>query len=257
MFVESWKSGTGRFWPSYRYEPFTDIYFSRQPILAYRQSYKDHPFWVDANGMDPNDVPSNHQNVMPIYYPVSPMTIGNYLADNLDQYTVGTGKKRSLVGLKEVNDNSTWYAYTSMLRILVRYYMDQLDYSQQVAQDSADEWMETYFKDIYGGIWAQTRKAASYGFSQMLYTTALGRHYPRSYTSLPEILNQQDTLLPLVNRFLVEKATIILDGVSFDQSQWNSGLEAVWLRTFKMYNRGKASYAPEVIQRTALFPPLE
>jgi hypothetical protein len=132
----------------------------------------------------------------------------------------------------------------------------QLRYVAVSAEEISGPAMSGYFLDAYNDVWAQTRKAASYGFSKILYTAALDRGYPRSYSYLSEVLNQQDTLLPLVNKHLILQAKKALGQTSFDASQWNAGFESVWLETFGNYNPDDPRYGQNVISKISLFLPL-
>jgi hypothetical protein len=254
---DSGANNSGRFYPSYRYEPWRDLGFRGQWKKANRTAYMAHPFWVESTGMDPTNVPTTHQNVRPVYYPTTQTLLGDYLSTNLLQYLRGSGGKRYFIG---ISDTSKKYLYTKMLRLLIRYYLHEKGLVPQAAKDSSENWMRSYFSDAYNDVWAQTRKAASYGFSQMLYTTAIRRGYPKSvtgYTYLPEYLSHQDTLLPLVNKFHILNVRLILGLVSFDASQWNGGFESVWLETFQSYNPDDETYGQRAINSSSQFLPLE
>jgi hypothetical protein len=244
--VEAHKEGQV-FWPTYRYEPWRDLYFRIQPKRAYARDYMDHPFWANSISMDPDDVPTSHLNVKPLNYSVSPITIGNYLAANLFQYTKGSGKKRSIIDKEFL---------TNMYRVALRYYMDELRLSQSVAQDSADQMMRDYFTNAYDDVWAQTRKAASYGFFQMLYTTAIESYvgYPKSYSYLPENLSHQDVLFPRVKNKLIHHVRRVLKNQTWEDSNWQLGFEGTWRECYRSYNE-RPGYNKDVMDSSLSFAP--
>ena len=247
--VESQKD-SGVFWPSYRYEPFRDWAFRVQFKIEYAEDYMSHPFWVDDNGMDPNDVPTNHSNIRPVYYRQTHVKIDDYIVNNLSQYLSGSGEGRNVIGSD---------IYTNMYKSMFRYYRNQLKLSPGSARDSADAWIKGRFKSDYGCLWAQTRKASSYGFFQMLYTTAIREGYLESYSNIPEALSDHDALFPRVKHRLVRYLNRVLHDhnpqQSFEDPDWTIGFERSWLESYRGYN-DRDNYARDVMNSALLFPPI-
>ena len=98
MYQESYKADN-TLYRTYRYEPWQDLRFRNQPNRNYAEDYMKQPYWVNENGwveLGAKDVPTDHKNVRPLLsfsssmpYPNSQILIGEYVADNLDQYYKG------------------------------------------------------------------------------------------------------------------------------------------------------------------------
>src|SRR6266516_293696 len=80
----------------YRYEPWKDFRFDGGKYGGY---HVKHPYWISEGGMDPDNVPTpeEHRNVKPIPYPTSPVRLGDFVADHINQYLRGKGKNREVI----------------------------------------------------------------------------------------------------------------------------------------------------------------
>ncbi len=248
----------GFFWPTYRYEPWRDEDFRYHNKLEYVVAYEQSPFWVSGSGMDPNNVPSNDKNVLPITYPRSPKTIGNYVADNIGEYLrggrpdtaafFGGSEARSLTGC--YNDAFIKYAGISI-------YNSTFESTKTAADNAMALEIRTFYDD-----WAQTRKAASYGYWQMLYTTAIGCGYPRSpqdQTDIPERLENQDILFPCIAEKLISSINTSLDASDFTDSTWQEGFEYGWREAFRVYHGDSPrvyGYSTAVFKKSMNFLPI-
>jgi hypothetical protein len=249
------------FWPSYRYEPWQDLSFRIGKHSAY---YMAQPYWVDQTGMGTKDngqpVPTMHQNVKPILsfsstnaYPNTPLKIGDYVADNLDKYYADKG------GLSRKFTGHPYYGPASLQRtwnLLTSYYSS---YGEADALYISDSLIKTYLRQTYTSF-AQTRKAASYGFFQMLYTTAIETKigYPRrsGNSPAPENLNDENVEFPYVMKALINDVKTVLrsDKNNFNDGNWENGLEQTWLDSYVYYNDGPG-YNTQVFKNSYLFLP--
>jgi hypothetical protein len=261
MFQESYKSEGHRLWPSYRYEPWQDLRF-RNGIYA--QDYFAQPYWVDENGMGTSSngqpVPTHHFNVKPrlsfsTSYPTTPTRIGDYVSDNLGQYYRGQGLRRNFI---------SGHGAPSVVQVLwdnlVRVYKGSVPDGEAVTLVEED--FKSFLRVRYFEFWAQTRKTASYGFSQMLYTTAIQQKvgYPRSNANspAPEELSRENILLPLVCKFLKSNVNAalkkLLSSEAFTDASWQIGFEETWRVSYSLYN-SVPDYARSVINNSLRFLP--
>jgi hypothetical protein len=226
----------------------------------------EQPYWIEpgigdgmgtVNGAEP--VPTDHHNVRPILsfltpYPTTPIKIGDYVADNLDEYHSGK-KLNKVFNSKKIGGpgklQETW-------KKLKKYY---LQYGGDDAEYICDIMIKVYLRQTFTE-YAQTRKAASYGYFQMLYTTAIlagrqGPNYPRrpgNYPA-PEKMADEDIFTPYILKFIKDNVKRTL-GVnkSFDSNNWKDGFEQGWLDSYYIYNQ-RPGYNSEVLSNSTYFLP--
>ena len=140
---------------------------------------------------------------------------------------------------------------------IVQFYKSK--YSKDDAIYLSDFMIKEYLKQTYKEF-VQTRKTASYGYFQMLYTTAILKEtgYPRNpgnYPS-PEKMNDQDILTTYVLRHLKNNMVDILKKHSknFNDNNWNSGYEEEWFNSYHAYN-GRPGYASDILMYSNKFLP--
>jgi len=245
LFEEAYHRENESFWPTYRYEPWYDL---RSRKGKFKEEYKKQPYWVNESGMGIENggepVPIDHQNVKPNLnfstptpYPNSPMKIGDYVADNLGEYYRGRHLNRKFSGAPMYGPSKL----QEIWNFLVKYYSTLGNGDTEL---QADYFIRIYLKQTYKDI-AQTRKAASYGYFQMLYTTAImkepkGPNYPRwpgNYPA-PEKINDQDISTPYIMDHLKSNIITILKNTSktFDKNDWTNGFEQAWFDSYHLYN---------------------
>ncbi|MBL1212893.1 MAG: hypothetical protein HND52_06010 [Ignavibacteriae bacterium] len=255
-----------KFWPSYRYEPWQDIRFRNQKNQDNVEYYLKQPYWVDANGMGLESggepVPIEHQNIRPILnyststpYPNNPMKIGEYVSDNWAQYYVGSSsslnRKFSKHPLYGPNEVQVIWNYLS------KYYGKRDNKTDAIFQ--SEYFVKQFLKDNYIEF-AQTRKASSYGYFQMLYTTAItGKFkYPRRLgnSPAPEKLSDHEIAKEYVMNHLLQNVNIKLRGKneSYSDNDWTDGFEKIWLESYRLYN-GADDYAESIIRNSKKFSP--
>ena len=201
----------------------------------------------------------NNQNVRPILslstpYPTNPVKIGEYVADNLSQYYNGEGLNRKFNSQKMGGPSELQKQW----EILIKYYIRD---GKSDAEFESDYFIKLYLEQTYKE-YAQTRKTASYGYFQMLYTTAIliepyGPYYPRQPGNYPapETMADQDIFMPYVMKFLKYGVKRKLSSdESFDSNNWANGFEQVWLDSYHIYNQ-RPSYNSEVLTNSTYFLP--
>jgi hypothetical protein len=256
IFQESYKEEDNRFWPTYRYESWQDLRFRKG---RYATDYMSQPFWVQENGMgDGNAVTTTHVNVRPVLsfssinsYPLSPLKIGNYVSLNYTQYYRGAdlSKNFSVLGApSSVQDN--WNHLVFKYRILL-----QKPSTEAVAL--ADRDMKEFFTDNYQD-WAQTRKATSYGFFQVLYTTAILTYcgYPNDNNHAPEGVSIDSVQFEIACKLVVHNIKAILKSSRslFGGGQWTYGFEESYRKGYYRYNQNE-SYGFDILKNARSFQP--
>jgi hypothetical protein len=260
MFQESYKEG-GNFWPSYRYEPWADYGFVHQKNKSYALAYMEQPFWVTGkppkpmgSGKDipPKDTPLGHYNVKPIFYTTEPVTIADYVINHWDKYFLQS--RDSIIGSK---------ALTDKFRDFLNTYNDILLLSPFILGDPYSIATSFILGDIHEKYtdYAQTRKAASYGFIQMLYTTAqnmgynVGKSIDESFG--PEELNDETIEMPLYKKFTERNLRIDFEDEKIPvipEANWPKGWEQTWMDSFWIYNSGDG-YSASVFNHAKKFYP--
>lgn len=250
-----------RFWPTYRYEPWQDLRFRKE---KYSANYMSQPYWVTGVGT-PNPmgtgaaVPTTHSNVRPILsfsqtnaYPTTPMRIGDYVAANLGQFYRGGGLAKNFKKLGASNMvQLNWRVSADRYRTMYK-----TNPSQATELANAD--MESFLKLTFTQ-WTQTRKAASYGFLQVLYTTAITTHggYPHDDRNPPENLNDETNNFRVACNLIKYFVTGILKGTknNYELGEWKLGLEGTFKEAYRDYN-GSGSYGLDVLQYSKMFEPV-
>ena len=258
MFRESILSGY-HFDPSYRYEPWQD--FVWQGVnRPQNDPFINQPFYITAtfpNG-DGEMIPTNHSNLYPKGltpkgYPSEPVpvTISDYALNNWSQFKkINADGTITILGAGSDDLNNLWLEYYKKYTSV---------WESASSAERATEEVKKEIKKEYD-ITAQTRKVASYGLIQMLYTTALGRGYNEglsiSKAHAPEHLNENNILMPLYQTFtLLNLKSIFGINISVSDGQWNNGWEAVWGQELKKYNNNSTKYSNSVLKAFPYFEP--
>ena len=261
MFRESYHV-RNRFDPSYRYEPWADYGFAHG---RYSVSYSSQPFWVTGAGTyamgEGKAIPLDHKNVEPVYYPTGPISIADYITDPSNWPRYFTRETREFVGLdgSSRSDNLTkrfreycdkWY-YVYLLPI------------GKGALDAAIDLIQRDIRKKYTD-YAQTRKAASYGLIQMLYTTAIesrlgfNRGKSISNSSAPEELNDETIEMPFYRTFTEKNLKLEFGAPNaiVPNDSWPKGWEQTWMNSLARYNK-KEGYPASVFDHARKFYPQE
>jgi hypothetical protein len=258
MFQESDKTGN-QFNPSYRYEPWADYGFASKKLNpSHWKDYRKQPFWVTGELQKPmglgKDVPMDHRNVRPLYYTTDAMTIANYVIKYWPEYWKSA--KSEMVEAKDL---------TQMWRAKFRTYFVQsllfpISPPYALPQQRATSDLQQCIKDKYSDL-AQTRKSASYGLIQLMYTTAfqpLGFNIgkPIDGSSSPEELNDEVIEMPFYQVFTEKNLTLQLNEEHAPNLNWNwpGGWENTWKNSFGPYNRSD-KYATDVFNNAKYFYP--
>ncbi len=249
MYQESYREA-GNFWPCYRYEPWADYNFVHNNAKANSKAYMRQPFWItgEAGKMGEGKVvPLDHKNVKPLYYPTEPISIADYAINNWSKY---------------VNANTiTIIGDTGLTKRFRKYYNEWRDaylvpFSGETPYSIATMLIQRDIRKTYTDI-AQTRKAASFGFIQMLYTTALTQGYNAgksiALSSAPEELNDELVEMPLYKAFTEKNLGLRFSG-DIPESQWPKGWEQTWMDSFVNYNNGDG-YSASVFKNAKIFYP--
>lgn len=219
------------FAPSYRYEPYTVQFWKG---IRNRTS---NPFYVTLNDVDNPPVP-NHKYVQKIPYIYPNKYVWDVIFDHSQLVNDIADDSHRLYGIRTYADTMNFLPYTVIQNMyhefLSRY--QQLPISLNSAASLANNDMIEFLMNQWDGdvpngtkglknILAQTRIASSYGLLQMLYTTALYRHYVEDISHLPENLNVTSTIMDLSIPY--EKSLLVNNiGASVESGgDWPDGFE--------------------------------
>jgi hypothetical protein len=276
------------FRPAWRYEPFRDLEWQRGKYQAYFAS--DLPFNV-REGV-PNDLPPAHTNASPTRYVQNPAKIGDFTVQYWFDRYVRRGvddQPDVILGSKRLTKLWYWVYWSTLLS------------SEQSGIPVGVSELKSYAHDfvkarILDGSYdkdfnriAQTRKVTSYGYVQMMYTTAvdyswretearygtIGRAYvdKRDPAQYPEKLNEQEFLFPRYSDFtLFDLRVAITEAVAgrklrpkdlpstklvekLPDANWPTGFENVWARTIQWHNYYSEGYGQAVILNAENFHP--
>ncbi|MDD8017946.1 MAG: hypothetical protein PHP42_06205 [Bacteroidota bacterium] len=264
------------FTPSYRYEPFSDlaIQLDSEKNMQYFKSTL--PFIVSIN---PNSMggsfPTGHINVTPIPYPKIPIMLADYLANHFSEYVDLDQKK--VIGIKEQTKKLTEELNNLYLHFVKKYDSKKISERQITikARDSLalelqqDSTLRKSFNQA-----SQTRVVASYGFIQMMYTTAVvdkfeetGNLYGNAGTTYmkrdsssqqPELLNEYAFAFPQYVDFTLKNLRSALKKKKLQtlpENNWDDGFEKVWCKTFQLHNKWRKNYGNEVISKSVNYEP--
>jgi hypothetical protein len=244
------------FQPAYRWEPFVDVVYIQNGVSKYMDD--DFRYKKTATSEGQPGIPTNHTNVYPIPYPTNDYkTIWERFFEQSWDLNGGTGTNRYPKRTWYTDPSDEWQLkYNKKAHELSVYQLteDEVDIA---AREYANEWLRDEYREgvMSEGI-AQTRTAASYGLMQMLYMTAVDRHYPFERTSdppvpapchLPEYINITDTNLAYAVPFLLAKIKdeLITQGDGSGKAyNWSYGFESTILVGLNLYN-GKKKDDPE------------
>jgi hypothetical protein len=239
------------FQPGYRWEPFVDVVYIQNGVSDYMDD--DFRYKKTATSEGDPGIPTDHTNVYPIPYPQGDYrTIWERFFEQSWDLNGGTGTNRYPKRTWYTDPSDEWQSYYNE-----KYYElvdGELNREQvkQAAREYANGWLRDEYREgvMSEGI-AQTRTATSYGLMQMLYMTAVDRHYPFERTSdppepvpshLPEYINITDTNLTYAVPFLLTKIKDELaaqgDGRGKNNS-WSYGFESTILVGLNLYNGKK------------------
>ena len=126
--------------------------------------------------------------------------------------------------------------------------------------DIAIDAVKTKIINSYNNMYAQTRKVASYGFLQLLYTTAYKMGYNKgvsvSSALPPENLNDDATFIPFYQSFTISKLSKVLqiNVGSIPDHDWAKGWEGTWKLMLPYYNQ-MTTYPDQVMTEILFFEP--
>ncbi|MEX2116292.1 MAG: hypothetical protein WEB37_05345 [Bacteroidota bacterium] len=249
-------SGGVGFAPSYRYEPYTVQFWDRV------RNRTQNPFFV-TEGNIRHPPPPQHSHVQFIPYFTQQVSVWQVIVDHSELLETG-GPDHRLYG-RQVADTMDFRPYSRMQQRYSAFLKLAKRKHPKAFADSANAQMARYLRydwrpvknSSVGGenIIAQTRLASSYGWLQMLYTTALERRYPEDGTRLPEILNVTDTCMTYSLRY--QKSLLVTNlGAPLERgNDWPGGYEnAFYLYVLPAWN-SIATYPASVMRRAQGYLP--
>jgi len=235
------------FLPAYRWEPFYDVWMQLNWV-DFRENTSLYKVTPSSDG-DPG-VPTNHSNAHPNY----PHDLHNTIWDKF------YGESKALNSAATAN-NYPPYAndgrplwkqpaldgwqgafLTNAINAAHNNIPNYIDQGRLAAND----WLQNKYEAGNMKLTAQTRLAASYGFMQLLYTTAVQMHYPMdivaggSNGNLPENINITETNFGLAIPWLEKQLESELKTENYPNSNpqcyWQLGYERTWIIALNMYN---------------------
>jgi hypothetical protein len=231
-----------KFAASYRYEPFTDMRIQARAGSRFKNSI--YTIKSESELGDPR-APTDHRYVYVAWgkldgYPGF-QKIWDFYQEHPRVYSVS---------VYDSQFTPTWAKFW----IQAKEELEEkgvADPTEQVLNDSADARFYRHMRfEWKGGMEnkiAQTRIAASYGFLQLMYTSAVLSpvDYPAEDAAhRPEDLNELAAGFHFGARHFLGNLRDAARG-GFDISNWSIGLEAVYAKALKLYN-GSSDYAKTV-----------
>ena len=260
--------------PAWRYEPFEDIRIQNSKDLTEKYFDVDMPFVIDVTSMGAGDKPDLHTNESPSDYVDTSTKIGVFVVE----YWFSRYVRRHTGDAPD-----TIIGSTSLTKRWKEIY-DQIKKNKPKIIDSdartqAHNKLKNEIQDSKSHIGksfdniAQTRKITSYGFVQMMYTTATGERFNLENNDcysptqiyyidqndehiFPEKLNEQGFLLPRYCDFLWKKLNFTSTSC-LPTDNWTDGFEAKWKAALRNYNLGEAGYAGDVMANAENYLPVK
>jgi len=248
------------FAPSYRYEPYTTQHD------RYLEYWSGNFFIGDSLSADFSDVPS-HSHVLDRDYFKEIKTVWDVINEESQLASSSSGLS---YGRRDGNGKMI---YSDRYRTIQNKYNElyeevSLDSTKTLAEiaDSTNvlmiqylkyDWKVKYRTEIGAiNMIAQTRAASSYGFLQMLYTTARDKvDFDR--TDVPEKMNEEQFFV----QFIIYQEDLMLDRIENNESgyeiNWNEGYEKLIRNSiFEDWNTA-SSYPDEVLDRARNYKPIK
>lgn len=243
----------GRFAPSYRYEPFTDLKKVQVKDIKGNYMFKSKtPYWINSTSdLGTPGIPTDHSN---LYNALSKIDGYPGYQTVWDIYNADMNKKQSLYSL---NVYGNIYGLAEQWTL---YYNKGIadQYSSAQASDSANAKFIRWMRDTWSGglknIVAQTRIASSYGLLQLIYYYGVSdAEYPIDANHRPEDINLVYNSLYYGIMHFSNKLECAMY-VPLDSNNWPNGLEVSYLLGLLRYN-GSINYALDVIAYSQQYLP--
>ena len=242
--IESFGDFAG-FAPSYVYEPFRTEFDLRDDEFELNKEWDESDFKVTENSMGNGANVPDHLYVENFNYPYTPQTIWDMVSSysKIEFETPPDGAFPQYGNRDPITQKITFYGLYKEPKvvydsIIVKFRNAGIieDSLYIVSNDSLVTFMKTKWKGGLDNVYAQTRIASSYGYLQLLYTTAVlngeqdGAGYSRK--ELPEKMNEVEQSIELA---------MILYGKYLrieDLNMWDRSYEVVWVENvIRRWNR--------------------
>jgi hypothetical protein len=261
MWKEAAKVDT-EFTPSYRYEPY---YYTKKKIINNLKDASGRFFIKDSSSTYFADIP-NHKNVHKEHYFRHPHTIW----DIVKKYSQLVKTSASAIYGKRLPDGKMDYmthlGYKTIQDLYDGIYIKiarNTDLTQAEIIDSTNKRMVKNLKyEWRGGLkykMAQTRVGSSYGWLQMLYSTARegGRHSLYSINNLPENLNANAFFVKCIQYQNSHVTTYLNDNGEHLNDNWTDGYYKTLSKViFKLWNKNPY-YGPSIIKKMNSYLPIK
>jgi len=253
------------FAPSYRFEP----YVTQEDFKIFNGEFSDNPFFITTSStVDP----PQHKNLTFPYFSGNAITVWQVVKDYSQLVEDYATKITRTYGTRTYADTMNYNAYPT-IRKKYRSFFDKskkftikdsdgknrkLTFAERA--DTTNKLMIKYLRDEFQfydedgtkgmkNMIAQTRIASSYGYFQLLFTTAVLApfNYPKNSSDYPpEKLNETNTVFPFAFKMYMKyfKSKDFIDGL--EQKLYNQILDR--------WNEAK-EYPAEAIQKMQKFLP--
>jgi hypothetical protein len=241
--------------PTYRYEPFEDIRYQNNATWNQRYFGSPNCFVVTTTSMGAGDpIPENHNNVHPVTYPINPISINIFIANNIWEY-VQRATRRVFYSTEAAGRMNVYL--TQRYNFYVTQNPRARNNFNRAVADLAERCRTGGFNELNRP--AQTRIMSSYGFLQQThYNAAEPGHQFGGFTRTaadhpPELLNEQNYNMPTYFErmdYYTSNNRINLIG-----NNWNEGYERRWESALSFYNSGESGYQTAVLRNSLMFLP--
>ncbi len=254
--------------PAYRYEPWSRYGEFDPDVRALNSHFR---VTLSPRSMgDGGNVPE-HENLRYMSYVREAQSVWYFIEQYSTIVNSPAPSGYSLFGHRDANGNLVFSDYTLPThkyqeirnREYARLHLQITTQNAEANRRSCERFI-TYFRDEYNkDDWtglnnrpAQSRIASSYGPIQIMYITALRRHYPTNGTDLPENLNVNDTFFPFAMAHYVRLLDDQIGRGNANTVNWSQGFEARLMQVYTGWN-SKPNYASVVMQGANNFLPVK
>jgi hypothetical protein len=246
------------FKPAYRWEPFKDAEEQREG------NFKGSRYKITLDPRSEGNPPipwEDHKNARPIYPHGEYMTIWDRFYNNSTWLNPSAssntydGKRSNGEYIWSIDDADGWES--KFLKAI-----SNIENSVDDARTLANKWLHDKYRKIDQT--AQTRIVASYGFLQMLYTSAVYlRNYHKDlmngtcYAHLPEYLNETENNFNYAIPYLASILSNVIKELSDKDGNWPLGYEAKMKIALNSYNgrKDRNSYGKNVLNVRNIYYP--
>ncbi|MGQ9644315.1 MAG: hypothetical protein ACUVT3_10700, partial [Ignavibacterium sp.] len=237
---------------AYRYEPFSDM----RERKKFRSNYPTHRYWIESETDLGDPTIPHHNNIKDALGPIDGYPGYTTVWEIFSEKNSGR-KKMYTTGIYDYAEK-IWNKYKLAWVDSLKKHGVNNNLISDSSKVLADTSYITFLRDSIEGLGmkgtvAQTRIYASYGFMQLVYSSAITTKYGYNYPNnnpdfLPEYIMIPTINIPYASKHLLAKLRVILKKVKYlEEDTWprEHAFEKSYWEAFRFYN-GDYSYPNQV-----------